>query len=188
MVEFTPLEDQIRECFGRVVYTHKTHEKMAEDCAATLRHYKLAQIVVSVLTAISALWTNLKNFETAKFVTVGLSAVTIWLTGYIKGFDPGGSAQKHRDTAASLWPIREGYLSLLTDLRMRSIDDKEALKRRDQLESKLAAIYKGAPQTNAKAYSAAQKALKQDEEYTFSDSEIDKFVPSSLRKIKHADD
>lgn len=34
-----PLEDQIRECFGRVVYTHKTHEKMGDRCADTLRNY-----------------------------------------------------------------------------------------------------------------------------------------------------
>ncbi|WP_341874505.1 hypothetical protein [Methylobacterium nodulans] len=26
MEDFTSLEDQVRECFGRVVYTHKTHE------------------------------------------------------------------------------------------------------------------------------------------------------------------
>src|SRR5436853_636557 len=49
MLPFTALEDQIRECFGRVVYTHKTHEKMAEDCATALRNYKWAQIFVSAL-------------------------------------------------------------------------------------------------------------------------------------------
>jgi len=58
MPPFSPLEDQIRECFGRVVYTHKTHEKMAEGCAKTLQNYKLAQIAVSALTALSALASN----------------------------------------------------------------------------------------------------------------------------------
>jgi hypothetical protein len=102
----------------------------------------------------------------------------------LKGFDPGGTAQKHRDAAASLWAIRESYLSLLTDLRMKSIDEEEAIKRREQLQTELAAVHKGAPQTNSVAYSLAQKALKENEEYTFSDAEIDKFVPESLRKSK----
>ena len=67
---------------------------------------------------------------------------------------------------------------------MKAISDENAIKQRDGLQAKLAAIYKGAPQTNAKAYAAAQVALKQNEEYTFSDAEIDKFVPASLRKPK----
>jgi hypothetical protein len=53
---------------------------------------------------------------------------------------------------------------------------------RDDLQKRLAAILKSAPQTNAKAYARAQLALKCNEDYTFSDSEIDKFVPVSLRK------
>lgn len=184
MIPFTALEDQIRECFGRVVYTHKTHEKMAEDCATALRNYKWAQIFVSALTASSALSTMLNDSPYLKGATAVLSIVTIWMTGYLKNFDPGGSAQKHRDAAASLWTIRESYLSLLTDLRMKSIPDEEAIKRREALQTKLAAIYKGAPHTNGKAYAAAQVALKQNEEYTFSDAEIDKFVPATLRKSK----
>lgn len=98
------------------------------------------------------------------------------------GFDPGGTAQKHRDTATNLWVIRESYLSLLTDLRMQAITSEEAIKQRDELQRKLAAVYRGAPHTNAKAYSQAQNALKKNEDYTFSDAEIDKFVPSSLKK------
>lgn len=63
----------------------------------------------------------------------------------MKGFDPGGTAQKHRDAAASMWPIRESYLSLLTALRMKRITDEEAVRLRDELQERLAAIYKGAP-------------------------------------------
>jgi len=184
MSSFSPLEDQIRECFGRVVYTHKTHEKMAEGCAGTLQSYKIAQIAVSAVTAFSALSSIFSNAVALRIGTVALSAVSIWLTGYLKGIDPGGTAQKHRDAAASLWSIRESYLSLLTDLRVNSIDKEEAIRRREQLQTKLDAIYKGAPQTNSAAYGLAQVALKQNDEYTFSDAEIDKFVPASLRKGK----
>ncbi|AJD43359.1 hypothetical protein RGR602_PA00012 (plasmid) [Rhizobium gallicum bv. gallicum R602sp] len=180
--EFSPLEDQIRECFGRVVYTHKTHEKMADRCSATLQRYKLCQIGVSVLTTSGALSVVFLDQFWLKLATAFLSIVGLWASGYMKGFDPGGTAQKHRDAAANLWPIRESYLSLLADLRMGSLSSEEALKRRDELQKKLSAIYLGAPQTTAKAYADAQIALQKNEDYTFNDEEIDKFVPKSLRK------
>lgn len=181
---FTPFEEQIRECFGRVVYTHKTHEKMAERCSRTLQHIKLSQIAVSVLTTSGALSVVFWEQFWLKLATALLSIVSLWAAGYMKGFDPGGAAQKHRDAAASLWPVRESYLSLLTDLRMGGVSSEEAVKRRDELQEKLAAIYQGAPQTNSKAYADAQVALKKNKDYTFSDAEIDKFVPLALRKAQ----
>ncbi|WP_206240462.1 SLATT domain-containing protein [Novosphingobium terrae] len=182
MADFTELEGQLRECFGRVVYTHKTHEKMADRCAATLRFYKMAQIVTSVVSAGSASLAVMLDADAIKVLTavaaIGSSGISI----YMKSFDPGATAQKHRDAAASIWPIRESYLSLLTDLRMQRIDSDAAVKRRDELQAKLAAIYKGAPQTDGKAYAEAQKALKVYEDYTFSDAEIDAFLPAQLKK------
>ncbi len=182
MSDFSILEDQLRECFGRVVYTHKTHEKMADICSDVLRRYKVAQIAMSALTASGALSIVFVDQLWLKLVTATLSIGTLWISGYMKGFDPGGTAQKHRDTASALWAVRESYLSLLTDVRMKLITEQQAMKRRDELQAKLAAIYKGAPQTNSSAYSLAQVALQRNEEYTFSDGEIDVFVPASLRK------
>jgi hypothetical protein len=182
MSDFSVMEDQIRECFGRVLYTHKTHEKMADRCAKTLSRYKLCQIGVSVLTTSGALSVVFLDEFWLKLVTAVLSIVGLWASAYMKGFDPGGTAQKHRDAASSIWPIRESYLSLLTDLRMRTISQEKAGLRRDDLQERLAAIYQGAPQTNGKAYEEARQALQKNEEFTFSDAEIDKFVPASLRK------
>jgi hypothetical protein len=184
MAEFSTLEDQIRECFGRVVYTHKTHEKMADNCARTLWSFKVAQIGIAALTACGALALVFVDNLSLKIATAAVSFVTLCISGYMKGFDPGGTAQKHRDTAANLWIVRESYLSLLTDLRMGMLSNAEAITQRDDLQKKLAAIYRGAPHTNGKAYAAAQTALQQNEDYTFSDTEIDKFVPSGLKKMK----
>jgi hypothetical protein len=182
MLETSILEDQVRECFGRVVYTHKTHEKMAEECSESLRRYKIWQIAISALTASGALSVAITNQSWLKIGTALSSFLAVWISGYMKGVDPGGTAQKHRDAASALWPIRESYLSLLTDVRRMSISDEDATKIRDDLQKRLATILKSAPQTNAKAYIKAQMALKCKEEYTFSASEIDKFVPASLRK------
>ncbi|MFJ1256848.1 SLATT domain-containing protein [Cupriavidus sp. CuC1] len=180
MPDFSSLEDQIRECFGRVVYTHKTHEKMADNCARTLWRFKVAQIAVSALTACGAL-SRVCGHAVAKGCD---GFIRLCISGYMKGFDPGGTAQKHRDTAANLWVIRESYLSLLTDLRMQAIRSEEAIKQRDELQRKLAAIYAGGHAHECKGILASSKRAQKNEDYTFSDAEIDKFVPSSLRKTK----
>lgn len=182
MGEFTHLEDQIRECYGRVVYTHKTHEKMADRCSRTLRRFKIAQIVLTAITASGAFSVVFLDDNLLKIATAVTSIASLIISGYMKGFDPGATAQKHRDAAASMWPIRESYLSLLTDLRMKRISDDEGVKVRDALQVKLAAIYVGAPQTTGDAYADAQDALKNKEDLTFSDAEIDCFLPTSLRK------
>lgn len=175
------LEGQIRECFGRVVYTHKAHEKMADQCAKKLRVYKLLQIGISAFTACGAATIIFSNDARLKIATAICSFASVWVSGYMKNMDPGGTAQKHRDAAAMLWPIRESYLSLLTDLRSGAVGYGDAVKRRDDLQESLASVYKGIPQTNSRSYSEAQKALKRDEELTFSQAEIDAFLPESLR-------
>ena len=180
------LEDQIRECLGRVVYTHKTHEKMADLCAGTLRRFKIAQIVLSALATCGVVSLFLTDELLAKILTALLSFANLVVAGYMKGFDPGGTAQKHRDAAVLLWSERESYQSLLTDLVRGALTATEATTRRDELQATVARIYQGAPHTRSKAYQTAQHALKELQDYTFSDEEIDKFLPASLRKSGRA--
>lgn len=189
MVQPTPdaqaiaaLEGQIRECFARVVYSHKTHEKEGDLCAGTLRRFKLAQILLAATTTSGALAILFTEDFALKAVTALVSLVSLIVTGYMKGFDPGATAQKHRDTAADLWAIRESYLSLLTDLASRAISNQDARQKRDELQSALAAIYKSAPGSTPKAYVKAQKALQALEDYTFNPDEIDKFLPIALKR------
>ncbi|QYU70433.1 SLATT domain-containing protein [Leptolyngbya sp. 15MV] len=178
----TTLEGQIRECFGRVVYSHKTHEKEGDLCAGTLRRFKIAQIVLAAITTSGALAILFTDDFILKAITALVSLVSLIVTGYMKGFDPGATAQKHRDTAADLWAIRESYLSLLTDLASGTMSDQDARQKRDDLQNALAAIYKSAPGTSPKAYGKAQKALQALEDYTFNPGEIDKFLPPALKR------
>lgn len=177
-----PLEGQVRECFARVVYSHKTHEKQADICAGVLRRFKLAQIVLAAITTSGTLAILFTNDFTLKLITAFVSLLTLFVSGYMKGFDPGATAQKHRDTAADLWAIRESYLSLLTDIASGAVGDEAARQKRDDLQDALAAIYKSAPGTTPKAYGKAQEGLQKLEDYTFNPGEIDKFLPPSLKR------
>ena len=178
------LEGQLRECYGRAVYTHKTHEKCADLLLDRHRCIKFWQIVLSALVTGGVLGTLSPDFGIAvTAITAILSTVLLALNSYTKDYDLGEVAQKHRQAASEVWLVRERYLSLLTDIRSEAINEGEARIQRDSLLSDLSAIYTGAPSTNAKAYLAAQKALQSMEEMTFSDAEIDKFLPKELRRM-----
>jgi len=182
------LEGQLRECYGRVVYSHKTHEKCADILIKNQNQIKIVQILLSAIITgglITAFFDFEWLFEYKKFgtlIAVVLSTLLLVLNSYTKNYDLGKIAQKHRQAGAELWKIREQYLSLLTDLRLNILSVDEMLSRRDRLLEELHAVYVGAPSTNYKAYTKAQKALKTLEDMTFSDDEIDKFLPKELKR------
>lgn len=179
------LEAQVRECFGRVVYSTKTHEKCADLCMGRLQWIKIAQIVLSALTTgglLTALLGDPKITYLATVAAAVVSTILLVLSAYMKDVDPGQQAEKHKKTASELWDIRESYLSILTDLHDRNIDISAAREKRDALQARLVGIYAAAPRTTSKAYGIASDGLKNHEEMTFSDEEIDKFLPMALRR------
>lgn len=181
----TALEAQIRECFGRVVYSTKTHEKCADLCMGRLQWIKITQIILSAITTgglLTAILGDPKLTHGATVVSTLFSTVLLVLTAYMKDVDPGQQAEKHKKTASELWDIRESYLSILSDLHDGNLDIAESREKRDELQARLAAIYATAPRTNSKAYGIASDGLKVQEEMTFSDEEIDKFLPATLRR------
>jgi hypothetical protein len=176
------LEGQIRECFGRVVYSHKTHEKCADILLTRLSRLKISQIVLSAITTGGFIAAILGSGEIAAVVGVVISTLLLVLNAYAKNYDLGELAQKHRQAASDLWLVREKYLSLLTDLRIGAAPLGDLQQRRDSLLEELHGTYSGAPSTSFKAYRKAQKALKTLEDMTFSESEIDAFLPKELKR------
>ena len=111
-----------------------------------------------------------------------VSTTLLALNSYTKSYDLGELAQKHRQAGSDLWLIREQYLSLLVDLRMREKPVEALREQRDNLVQQLHEVYRGAPSTNDAAYRKAQEALQKLEDMTFSDAEIDAFVPKELKR------
>lgn len=175
------IEGQLRECYGRAVYSHKTHEKCADILLARLGRIKLLQIVLSAITTGSLLTTILGSGKEAAVIGMLVSTGLLVLNAYAKNYDLGELAQKHKQAANDIWLIREQYLSLLTDLTAGGKSDDEIRAERDRLVVALHAVYAGSPSTTYAAYRRAQESLKHNEEMTFSDEEIDAFLPKQLR-------
>jgi len=180
------LEGQLRECFGRVVYSHKTHEKCADILLSRLSRIKLWQIILSAVTTGGFIAAIFGAGDIGALVGIVVSTVLLALNVYTKNYDLGELAQKHRQAAADLWIVREKYLSLITDLRMGEKPIETLQGVRDGLLEQLHSTYSGAPSTTYQAYKKAQEALKRLEDMTFSDEEIDAFLPRELKKANRA--
>lgn len=147
MSNFSHFEDQIRECFERVVYTRKAHVKIAYRCSITLCSSNISELSISTLTTSGTISTTFAESLAIKVVSATRSIDIPIASEPMEEFDPGCITQIH-----------------------------------NSLQRKLFDIYKNEPQTNATAYANAQRELKRDEGYTFSNIEIDQLTPSSLRK------
>jgi hypothetical protein len=181
------LEGQLRECYGRVVYSHKTHEKCADILLERQGCIKFWQIVISALVTGGIVSTFFGTKDIGAAISAVLSAGLLALNAYTKDYDLGEIAQKHRQAGSGLWIIREKYLSLLTDIRVGDVPLELIRSRRDALVEELHGVYAGAPSTNYAAYSKAQEALKKLEDMTFSDEEIDAFLPKELKRTSKGD-
>lgn len=176
------LESQLRECYGRVVYSHKTHEKCADILLSRLTRIKFWQITLSAITTAGFVGAVLGAGKIGAGLGIIVSTALLALNSYTKNYDLGELAQKHKQAANDLWIIREKYLSLLVDLAMRQKPLEALQRQRDELVEQLRTVYSGAPSTTFQAYKKAQDALKKLEDMTFTDAEIDAFLPKELKR------
>jgi len=176
------LEAQLRENYGKIVYSHKTQEKCADILTCQNKDIKNIQIILSALITTGLLVRVFKGQEWALIVSTILSAIQFAFTTFLREYNLGETIQKHSTAALELFDIREKYLSILTDLKANLLTPEIIVNKRDELHEQLSKTYKGSPRTFSKAYKEAQKALQVNDELTFSDEEIDKFLPNILRK------
>jgi hypothetical protein len=176
------LESQMREIYGRVIYTHKTHEKCADVLKKRHDWMKFAEIVLSAATTTSVLVVLFGDGKLFQLIAAFCSTILLGLTLYSKDFNLLAIAEKHKQAALDILEVREALLSLLIDIRIGNKEIELLQQRRDELNEELINTYRGAPKTINKAYQIASKALKENEEFTFTDPEIDKFLPENLRR------
>ena len=176
------IEAQLRENYGKIVYSHKTQEKCADILSKRHIIIKNLQIILAALITTGLLVRVFKGEEWALIVSTILSAIQFGFTSFLREYNLGETIQKHSTAALELLDIREKYLTLLTDLKAGLLMPHDLIEKRNELQDDLSKTYKGSPRTFSKAYREAQKALQLNDELTFSDEEIDNFLPNQLRK------
>ena len=168
--------------FGKLMeelHIHK-HDKFINRTVKLEDRIKVAQIVLSAITTSGFVVAIFSDDKIASILGAIVSLALLILNTYIKNFDLSGIAQEHKKASDLLWKIREEYVSLLTDFEM--LDANAIRNKRDELQERTSEVYSNSPRTDAKSYTAAQKALKTEEEQTFSEEEIDIMLPNSIRR------
>jgi hypothetical protein len=170
----------IRETFGRVVWTHKTYEKEFEIQEQTSRIMKIWNLIILSIGSTTLVGTIITNDKLFLIASAIITTLALALAIFQMSFNPEERAFKYKQTAAQLWLIREKYACLIGDIMNNNLTKDQIIRLRDQYLCDLDLTYKNALPTSSDAYSKASTALKVDEEYTFSDREINKFLPKEL--------
>ena len=170
-----------RELYGRAVYTHKTHEKERQHWSKWAFLMNWVNISLAAATTVFAIISAVLQPFCVLITTAVLAALTTAFALWQASFDPVGKENRHRTAAKELLWIREELLLLIERCHISTEQTPHLQSRLDSLTHQLNSVYKFAPDTSPKAYDEASKALKGGE-FTFSDAEIDAFLPTRLRR------
>ena len=180
----------VRQTFAQTVFTHKVQEVAAERKVRRSKIYKLVHIslvsAVLVLLAIQA-----ARLDTPIFALIGIGIAVAEIVFMIiqLSFDPERQAASHKSSAMKYMALRDKYILLIADIMDDKVPPHEIKVRRDSLQQEYQHICDLAPQTGGREYTEAQKRLNErgaveSEQFTWSDEEIDRFLPKELRLKK----
>lgn len=181
--ELTAILATAREPYGRVVYTHKTHEKEREIWSGKVCWMNRVNIILTGITTVLAVISASLQPTWALVSTALSAAAAVCFAIWQSSFDPSGKEARHRVAAKELLWLREQLLLLITNGHNATATAEDLQRRLEMITQELTTAYKFVPDTSPEAYAMAEKALKSGH-FTFSDEEIDAFLPTELRKTK----
>jgi hypothetical protein len=173
------LESQIRDEYGRIVYTNVARHKHANRLIKEDKTMRIIQIVLSVI-GVSSVFGVIFSLPSFQILSAVFSFFLLLVNTIMLNSNDQQQAQQQREAAERLWSVREEYKSLLTDFSSMSLDNVRS--KRDELQQRTSKINSNAPSIDDKSYLAAQEAIKEQGEQSFSDEEIDHLLPESLRR------
>lgn len=176
------LEDVVRDSYAGVVWSHKIQEKQSDIYAEKFKKMETINIGAASLTSVGIIAVIFNDPLWLKLISALISFTTVYITAYFKSFDLQKLITSHKATANKLISVRDQYKVLLTEIKLQSDSVENLLSRYNKLVKETDSIYLEASSTTEKAVDKASEALKIKKDNTFSDEEIDSFLPSSLRK------
>lgn len=183
MIEnYKMLENVVRDSYSSVVWSHKIQEKQSDIYAEKFKMLETVNIGAASLTSVGIIAMIFTDPLWIKLVSALVSFVTVFITAYYKSFDLQKLVSSHKSTANKLIAIRDQYKVLLTEIKLQSDSVEKLLTKYKELVKKTDAIYLEAPTTTDKAVNRAREALKIKKDNSFTDDEIDSFLPVSLRR------
>lgn len=179
--EYQIILDAVRQNFASVVWAHKVQEKQADIFLSQYRWIETINIFAGALTSCGIIATIFMDTLVMKVITAVLSFVTLFIAAYFKSFDLKELQKEHKSCANKFIVERNNLLQIICELHLMEKGPSDIKEEYINTMKRLNVLYVEAPSTSDKALKLASKALKEKEEYTFSDEEIDRFLPEALR-------
>ena len=171
---------QIRDEYGKLVYTYTCHNKETRIINNRTKMLKIVKLSLSGLSTAGFIGAVFSNAKIVSVLGTVISTALFVITSILNEGNMVCSIASHNNTANQLWLVRENYVSLLSEFD--NLSTEEIVKKRDELLLQTNKIYKNSQPTSSKAYEKAQEALKNNQEQFFEDWEIDLMLPRSLRE------
>lgn len=176
------IEGQLRQMLGQVVWTHKIQEKQADIYKFWYNFWETMRVLTSAITTSGIVASLIYDGYWAKVVTAIVSLLSLFINSYLKVYDLKNLQRQHKQSALAHLELRERIICTLSDIKMNKIDENKAIDLRDELSKKFIEICKITIDPTEQAVEEASKCLKERHDNTFSDEEIDSYLPVCLRK------
>jgi hypothetical protein len=174
----------VRELYGRVAWTHKTHEKDRETWSRRVCVTRWINVFLIGITSVLASVGAISNNQVIFIATSIFGAASTAFVIYQLSFNPEKIESSHRMVAKRLLYLRDPYLLLIQEAMSGRTSYDHLQIKLESLHRETTIVYEYAPDSSSKAYVSASEALKTSEELTFSSEEIDRLLPESLRLTK----
>lgn len=176
----------IRQNFAQAVFTHQVQEAASNRKTDRAIRYKIVNIVlVTTVLALLVVQTVIPSNLVFTYISAGLTVFEVVFQIIQLTFNVEHEAASHKSAALRYMSLRGKYTLLITDIVANSIKPDVIRSRRDALQEEYQIIAEMSPQTTSSDYDTAQSRLGliggSSEQYTWSDDEIDRFLPSDLK-------
>lgn len=178
---YSKIESSVRDTLGSVVWSHKIQEKQADIYDDRFKCMETTKILAASLTSVGILSLIFTDQLWIKIISTAISFISVFVSAYFKSFDLQIMVGQHKAAANNLLIIRDELKLLLLQIKLQNDDTTVLFESYTDIVHKLDKIYADAPKTTNKAVEKARKALNITKDNTFSDSEIDSFLPVELR-------
>jgi len=182
--KYCKLESSVRDTLGGVVWSHKIQEKQADIYAKHFKVMETAKILSASITSVGIVSLIFTDQLLIKLISALISFVSVFVSALFKSFNLQTMVGQHKAAANNLLAVRDDLKLLILQIKLQKSDPNALYDRYEKIVHQLDKVYADAPNTTDKAVALARKALNITKDNTFTDGEIDGFLPVGLRKAR----
>lgn len=180
--EISVNESYLRNLFASIVWTHKIQEKQADIYLDKYNKWMIAKNILYALTISGIIATIFVEGIIFNIISGILAFGNVFVEEHMKAKDYKELYRTHKKTALEVLKVRELILILIADVKTKGEDNCDLQSRRDSIYTMYMKACSEALDASKKAVEMAQIALKINKDNTFSDAEIDSYLPVELRR------